>query len=201
MPRPLLTEAQRKETRKAIRAAAAKLYSENGLKDISARAVADAAGVSVGTIYSHFGSLAELMQSLWRQPVSGLISELIEKTAAITDPEERLRSLLTDYIGFSEDQNSVFRGAFLFVRPEAHEPPPQVALENDRFYGLFRNAILEGQRLGKFREGDADEFAQLVWSGVHGALALPVNFHRLALDKTRRPAEQMIDLLIGWLKN
>ena len=115
MPRPLLTEAQRKETRKAIRAAAAKLYSENGLKDISARAVADAAGVSVGTIYSHFGSLAELMQSLWRQPVSRLISELIEKTAAITDPEERLRSLLTDYIGFSEDQNSVFRGAFLFV--------------------------------------------------------------------------------------
>ena len=39
MPRPALTEEQRRETRRKIRRAAAELYAENGLADISARAV------------------------------------------------------------------------------------------------------------------------------------------------------------------
>ena len=76
MPRPALTEEQRRESRRRIREAASALYATSGLGDISARAIAKEAGVSVGTIYSHFGSLAELMQSLWRQPARKLVQQL-----------------------------------------------------------------------------------------------------------------------------
>ena len=60
MPRPALTEEQRRETRRQIRQAASDMYAENGLSDISARAIAKRAGVSVGTIYSHFANLTDL---------------------------------------------------------------------------------------------------------------------------------------------
>ena len=44
--------------------------------DWSFKEVAQEAGVSVGTVYSHFGSLSELMQSLWRRPARKLVQRL-----------------------------------------------------------------------------------------------------------------------------
>ena len=68
MARPTLTDEQRRATRQKIRKAASELHAELGIANISARGVAERAGVSVGTLYTHFGNLTTLMQSLWRQP-------------------------------------------------------------------------------------------------------------------------------------
>ena len=43
------------------------------------------------------------------------------------------------------------------------------------FYDLLRSALREGQAKGKVRPGGVDEMAQVLWAGVHGAHALPVN--------------------------
>ena len=75
MARPTLTKEQRAEIRSRIRKAATELYPESGLSDISARGIAKRAGVSVGTIYSYFDNLPELMQSLWIEPVRHLVKE------------------------------------------------------------------------------------------------------------------------------
>ena len=82
MPRPALTEEQRRATRRRIRRAASELYAEAGLSRISARAVAERAGVSVGTLYTHFDNLTDLMRSLWRAPVARLYEEMRD-----TNPE------------------------------------------------------------------------------------------------------------------
>ena len=109
MPRPALTEEQRQHTRQNIREAAAKLYADNGINNISIRAVAKLAGVSVGTVYAHFGSLSELLQSLWRRPVRRLVQHMLELKQSTTDPEQQLRLLLQAYVQFSEQQPLVFR--------------------------------------------------------------------------------------------
>jgi AcrR family transcriptional regulator len=64
VPRPALTDKQRRETRLRNFTAAAELCAENGFRDISARTIADKAGVSVGTLYTNFDNLKDLMQSL-----------------------------------------------------------------------------------------------------------------------------------------
>lgn len=201
MPRPALTDAQRRETRRKIRAAAAALHAESGLVDLSARAVAQRAGVSVGTLYSYFGSLSELMQSLWRQPARRLVDELEQICENEPVPIRRLRSLLEAYAGFSEEQRSVFRSAFLFVRPESQDPPAQVSLDEDRFFGLFRQAIIDGQTAGSIRHGEPDRLTQTVLSAVHGAIALPINLHRLALDSSPAIHESMIEVMLEWIQN
>ena len=200
MPRPALTEEQRRQIRRNIREAAARLHKDNGLSNISVRAVAQEAGVSVGTVYSRFGSLSELMQSLWRRPARKLVQRLTHLADEISDPVEQLRAYLTAYVQFSIAEPEVFRAAFLFVRPESAEPPPQVALKNDRFFQLYRTTIREGQRSGVFRDGDLDELTQLLLSAIHGSVALPINLHRLALDPSPRIPNLMVRTMLEWLE-
>lgn len=200
MPRPSLTDEQRREIRRSIRHAAATLHAKNGMKDISVRAIAEAAGVSVGTIYSHFGNLSDLMQSLWKQPARKLIQDLIDIAAAEPDPIVRLKEMFTSYVRFAHDNWSVYRGAFMYVRPEGHQPPPRIELDKDKMFSLLERAIQEGQEQHLIRSGEPEEIAQTLWSGIHGALALPMNFHRLALDESEHRVEPMFDLLFEWLQ-
>lgn len=200
MARPALTQEERRAIRRNIRQAAAELHAENGLSNISVRAVAKKAGVSVGTVYSYFGSLSELMQSLWRQPARKLVQEMSEIAHEIDSPAERLRTLLHAYVQFSVNEPQVFRSAFLFVRPESLEPPEQIDLADDRFFTLFTDAIKQGQEDGQFRDGDPDYLAQMIISAVHGSLALPVNLHRLGLHDGIDVAKQSVSAQLEWLQ-
>ena len=201
MPRPALTDEQRRAIRRKIREAAARLYADDGINKISVRAIAERAGVSVGTVYSHFGSLSELLQSLWRQPARRMVQQMIEETRELDDPVAQLRALLSRYARFAIEEPQVFRSAFLFVRPEAIEPPARVALADDDFFQLFRSAVGRGQQAGTFRDGDCDRLTQMVISAVHGALALPINWHRLALDTTPEVVDATISAQLDWLQS
>ena len=200
MPRPALTDEQRQHSRRNIRRAAAELYAAKGLSGISVRAVAQLAGVSTGTVYSHFGSLSELMQSLWRRPAAKLLENMVQIAEDKVDPTERLRSLLRAYVDFSEEHSQIFRSAFLFVRPPHLDAPKRFPLAKDRFFCLFANAISQGQQAEQFRQGDPLSHTQLVLAAVHGALALPVNLHRLALQDGPSAAMLAIDAQLQWLQ-
>ncbi len=200
MPRPALTDKQRSAIRRNIREAAANLYAQNGMANVSVRAIAEHADVSVGTVYSHFGSLSELLQSLWRQPARNLVEQMTQLAEDVSNPAEQLGVLLNTYIQFAVEEPEVFRNAFLFVRPKTLEPPEQVALADDKFFTLFRQAISRGQQECGFRPGDPNTLAQMVLSSVHGALALPINMHRLALLPGTSVAEQTIAAQLEWLQ-
>lgn len=199
MARPNHSKQQKEEIRNKIRAAASKLYKENGGTNITARKVATEAGVSTGTLYAYFDNLSEILQSLWREPVRRLIADMELLNNEIDCPKERLRALLLKYIEFSEQSASVFRNSFLFVRPEGIEPPPKVDLERDRFFQLFRTTLREGQRTGQFRKGELNELTQILLSAVHGSIALPINLHRLALDSSSNVPYKMVDTMLDWL--
>lgn len=199
MPRPALNEAQRREIRQRIRDAAAQLYAADGLGSISARAIAEQAGVSVGTIYSHFKNLPELMQSLWREPVRRLVSDLENAAAAQQEPLARLRGLLELYAAFAIKHQAVYRGAFMFVRPEAHDKPHAVPVAEAGIGKVFVAAIRDGQEQGVVRPGDPVTLAELLWAGLHGAQSLPVNVDRVAFSPPQVLTPHMVDLLLEWV--
>lgn len=199
MPRKPATEEQRAAIRKKIRDAARHVYREKGISGVSARAIAVAAGVSVGTIYSYFGDLATLMQSLWAEPLESINARFREIAASHVDPLERLRALMTAYVAVGADNPELYRSAFLFVRPAHLDQPNQDDPDSVVFVALVRRALLEGQNAGIVRSGSVDELAQLIWAGLHGSIALPINFDRIRFDDHQRISSQMIDLLIAQL--
>jgi len=193
MARPHATPEQREEIRRSIRKAAAELYRREGIAGISARSVAQRAGVSVGTIYAHFGDLTGLMQSLWTGHVERQNAVFRDVAALHAEPVARLRALLDAYLRFGIENAVLYRNAFLFVRPESQPAPEAATLAHADFPRLLLAAVREGQGKGSIVEGDPEALAQVLWSAVHGCLALPVNFDRIALQPPADLAQLTLD--------
>lgn len=196
MARPKASPEQRAQVRRSIQSAATELYREQGLSAISARAVATKAGVSVGTIYSYFGDLTGLMQSLWTGRIAQVEDEFRALAGQHLDPIERIEALLRAYLDFGINQAVLYRNALMFVRPTTLETPDQQSLSEFAFPTLLRAALLEGQSSGAIVEAEVDALVQVLWSGVHGALALPVNMDRLDLRDTNQIMEPMVSGLL-----
>jgi hypothetical protein len=137
------------------------------------------------------------MQSLWMEPVEAINAQLGELAAEIADPVQRLRALLSAYVAVALTRPQLFRGAFLFVRPDTLPKPDREPFEGAPFATLLTSTIREGQAKGTLREGDPQALAQLAWAGIHGCLALPVNFDRLDMADPARLAGRMIEVLVA----
>lgn len=196
MARPKATPEQRAEVRRSIQRAAAELYREVGLAGVSARAVAKKAGVSVGTIYSYFGDLAGLGQSLWEGRVAKQEDVFRSIAAAHEDPLARIQALLGAYLDFGIEQHELYRSVLLFVRPDGMGAPEKRPISAFAFPALLTAAIEEGQAAGKIRTGHAADLAQLLWSGVHGAIALPINLSRVELKPVEALRGEALDALM-----
>ncbi len=192
MPRPVITPEQRRETRERIRSAASSLVRQGNLESITIRAVAKQAGVSVGTIYKYFEDISDLGRSLWQEPVNQLRAQMSDIVDSTDDPAARIHNLLRAYAEFAREKHRVFRGAFLYVRPDSRPIPDQTALEEEPYFQFLTAAIIEGQETDAIVDGDPKMLAQLLWAALHGALALPINIERIAFD----PPEQIADAMI-----
>lgn len=205
MPRPTITPEQKDKMRSQIRAAAIRIINRKGLgpgdtrgyDEITIRDVIQEANISIGTFYKYFKNRQELGQSLWAEPVNKLKSDMQDDYDRAKDPIAKIRALLEHYVRFSVNNRRVFRGAFLFVRPEHHPAPEPIRLKEEIFYLKLCEAFEEGQSQGIFREFEANTMAQVFWAAIHGSLALPENLDRYDFDDPETLSSNMIQELLG----
>jgi len=200
MPRREATPEQKNEIRRAIRRAAAIVYNREGQSGISVRAIAKEAEVSIGTIYTYFGNLQGLLESLWNGPVERLAEELRTISQKTPDPLQRIRALLASYLAFARENAEIYRGVFLFVRPLGNPSAIKEPAENATLPALLSEAIAEGQAQGQIKSGEPDELAMILWGSLHGCLALPSNFGRLEFSDPDHITSGVIDFVMGGLK-
>lgn len=90
-------EAQARETRAAILAAALELFVSTGYTATTIQAIADRAGVAVQTVYAVFGNKRELLRQLIESSIAGdddpvPITERAEARAIAAEPDARRRA-------------------------------------------------------------------------------------------------------------
>jgi AcrR family transcriptional regulator len=200
MGRPALSDEQRKETRERIRNAALEVYREQGIEGVSIRNVAQRVGLAASAIYSYFSSRQSLVESLWLDPALTTVQHMVDVAAETSDPMQRIERILQIYVDFAHDNPDVYRGAFMFVRPESMEPPVAGNLNDLPFHVILRDAISEAQKAGGAGPGDPDLTAQALWAGVHGALALGVNIEHWKFSDSRKMTQAAIHLLLRGLR-
>ena len=200
MPRREATPEEKAQARTQIRKAAAAVYIREGLSAMSVRSIAKEAGVSVGTIYTYFGSVQGLMESLWSRPVTQMSEKLQRLADEIEDPVERIRTLLEAYIQFARDNANIYRGVFLYVRPLGKPSQLKDPAEDAVFPALLIRAIGEGQAQGQIRDGNPSDYAMKLWGSLHGCLALPNNFGRLEFEAPESITDGLVDLLVTALR-
>lgn len=201
MARPPASDEDRAKERRRIRQAAAAIHREEGIRAITVRAIAERAGISTGKIYSYYGNLGELLRSLWTEPVAKLNETLASVAEANPDPLARIEAILATYLNFARSNEDTYRGAFLFLRPRPLTRAEQRPASDVPLLGLLATAIADGQATGSIRPGSPDELAKLLWSGLHGAIALPINADLYALDPSQELATAMIDLLVSSIRS
>jgi AcrR family transcriptional regulator len=76
--------------RETIIAAATRQLAEHGYGGCSVAAVADRAGVAVGSVYQHFPTKADLVVHVFRQVVTREVEAVRAASAAAGDPAERV---------------------------------------------------------------------------------------------------------------
>lgn len=194
MSRPAFTPEQKNEVRRKIRDAALRLKSERK-GEITVRAVATEAGISVGAFYKYYENITELSRSLWSEPIQALRVKMQNRVADIEEPLERICILLTTYAEFEQEESAAFRNAFFFFRPPSMKKPEQLSLETDMFFSLLQEAVIEGQHSGQFKAGNASEMVQILWSAVHGALMLPITIDAYDFLPSQKMASNTIKFL------
>lgn len=74
------------------------LIAEQGLAATTARQIANAAGVSLGTITYHFASIDEILVQVLQAQTEQFERRRSTRLAGCSDPRERLRRFLTAYL-------------------------------------------------------------------------------------------------------
>lgn len=164
-------EREREEVRKKILDAARDLFASEGYDKVTMRGIAEAIEYSPTTIYNHFRDKANLVNALCEEDFSRLLG-LLQKQQPPDDPLDWIRQMGGAYARFGLENPNHYR--FMFMTPTefkaGHEH--ELSTSGQQAFGLLRLAVQKAIERGRFRPENATTMAQVLWAGLHGAVAL-----------------------------
>jgi AcrR family transcriptional regulator len=167
-------EREREEIRTRILDAARELFDSEGYEHVTMRRIAEAIEYSPTTIYNHFEDKDDLVRALCEEDFSRLLQVFREEEPP-ADPVEWIRRLARAYARFGLELPNHYR--FMFMTPHDKEKHGPVS-QGDQSFEMLRMAVARAIEAGQFRKGDVDTVSQVLWSSVHGAVALLITYPR-----------------------
>ena len=162
-------EREREEVRRRILDAAHHLFETEGYDRVTMRRIAEAIEYSPTTIYNHFEDKDDLVEALCHEDFSRLL-EAVGEHPAPEDPIECIRQFARAYAAFGLQNPNHYR--FMFMTANKFERAHEAAMPGQQAFGLFRAAVARAVEAGRFRPGNPDTMAQVLWASIHGAVAL-----------------------------
>lgn len=166
--------------------AAETLFRTRGLHGTTLEEIADAADVSIRTIYNHFGSKHGLYLASVERAVDLNKRYMDLAYQEELRPIEQILAAADAYLLFHLEHPGYFQMvAMPQLQPAVEEDEDareriahRVQTEVDRFAGLVQRAI----DVGDILPGEADEIATFMWGAWNGVIALTHRPDRLRLD-------------------
>jgi AcrR family transcriptional regulator len=194
---------EREETRERILDAARRMFVRHGYEATTMRAIADKIEYTPTAIYHHFRTKDALLTELASSDFRALAAAF-QRIGRIEDPIERLGRVGDAYVEFALAHPMQYQLMFMTAKPEGviantmlHGDPTQDA------YAFLRDACADAIASGKLRPDitDAEELAQILWSSVHGLLALQMIKKEgpIAWRDARKTARRINEAMMGGL--
>jgi len=166
MPRAALSQDQLEDFRESLCLEATRLFAENGYEGVTMRALAKRIGCSPMTPYRYFENKAEIFDTV-RAAGADRFAEAIETAVrSHSDHPARLRAMCLAYVEFAVAEPHAYRIMFELQQPTEHPNHKE-----RRSWYVMRAAVTEAIEEGCLN-GDPNVVAHLLWSGVHGIVAL-----------------------------
>ena len=139
--RPTKKDEQSTRSRERLVEAATRLFSERGYRDTSVQAIAEAAGISRGSIFWHFGSKDGLLSAVAEEAFRRWETETLVGDVGDARGLEAMRRALDSHKRFLRDDEDVLR-LFFVLMFEALGPRPELA---GRFAALHQGLRERGR--------------------------------------------------------
>jgi AcrR family transcriptional regulator len=170
-------EALRLATRTKIQTAAMRLFVRQGYGSTNVQHIADQAGISTGLLYRHYKTKDQLFEELVQFAMAGL-EALIAKFQTSDNPVEEL-SRFADEVHLDLSTGDELAHLLLLMTQSFFSTETdgrQAALKkiNSDLLQATAALIVQGQRQGKLREGEAFEMAQYFFSSIQGLAVMKV---------------------------
>ncbi len=181
-PRPKRADAQRKMN--SLLEAALEIFKETGV-DAPVRAIAERAGVGLGTVYRHFPQRSDLIKAVFQSRIDACADAAFE-LAGQHDPGEALAQWMQRYVDFVATKRGL--ATALHSGDPAYSALP--SLFNTRLLPALEGLLDSAVKAGAMRSGvDAEELLHAV-----------ANLCRVSHDKEPAYSRRMVALLVDGLR-
>ncbi len=136
-----------------ILTAALDLFVENSYHNVSVHHIQKHSGVSIGSIYKHFGGKEGIAKALYRHLLNEL-DEVIRDIQATTEPSPsaQCQELIRQLFSYTETHRNII--AFLFYSKHTEFLPHEKRLFETAPFIRIREIIQQGIKCGEFKETD-----------------------------------------------
>lgn len=177
---------RRERTAAAIVSAASRLFYEQGVAQTTTDEIAALAGVSVGSIYAHFGDKQTLFVTLCAQALA-LNEQYIANRAWSVSPVQRLLNTGDAYLRFAQEETEAFYLTTMRVR-EPSDSPVVHALEVEMTERIARIAQqISSDAAAAIEAGEIDpvpipQLLMYLWGSWAGVISLHLRVDQFKAD-------------------
>jgi AcrR family transcriptional regulator len=170
-------ERQKAELRQQILKAARDIVLRDGFAALTMRKIADAIEYAPGTLYLYFESRDEIAKQLCIQGYQELL-DFLQPVAAIADARDRLIAIAESYVCFGMTHAATYRLIFMEDPKITSAALAEVPIDASDGPGIqaFQLLVRVFDDLktnhGLVMEADSAQFAQLLWTSLHGIVSL-----------------------------
>jgi AcrR family transcriptional regulator len=179
------------------------MFVHHGYEATTMRAIAAEIKLTPTAIYHHFRGKEALLTELCGTDFRTLAAAL-RRIGQIEDAIDRLRRLGHAYVAFALEHPMQYQLMFMTRRPHLDDKAIGANDPDQDAYWFLRAICIEALAQGRFDAAfvDADEIAQILWSGLHGLLTLHIvkyDSHWMNWRDTQRTATHLMDALLTGL--
>ncbi len=178
-------EREKEEMRRRIVEAATQLFVNEGYEAASIRKIAAAIEYSPGAIYLYFKDKDDILFAIQEQGFETFLATMERIAGPETHPFKRLQKLGEAYMEFAARHPELYDLMFTIRAPmRAHKDEWSRGSSSFNFLRDTVRACVEG---GYIRGANLDALALMIWSQVHGLVALHMRSRLAMFPEEARP--------------
>jgi AcrR family transcriptional regulator len=199
MRRPLArtTGSDGEKTEAAVREAAVNLIARLGYEAMSMRQLAAEVGVQAAAPYRYFPTKEDLLFTLMREHMEGLIDAWEAARPAVADPAARLAAYVENHIAFHIERRHSTHVSNMELRSLSHDRLTQILRMRTAYEKELRAILRDGSEAGAFSVDDTGLTAMALIQMMTGVIVWFRPGERLSISEVTATYLSMTMRLVG----
>ncbi|CDX41605.1 TetR family transcription regulator [Mesorhizobium sp. SOD10] len=191
------TGSDGEKTEAAVREAAVNLIARLGYEAMSMRQLAAEVGVQPAALYRYFPTKEDLLFTLMREHMEGLLEAWSAARPANTDPVSQLAAYVENHIAFHIERRHATHVSNMELRSLSHERLTQILKMRTAYEKELRKILRDGAEAGAFEIDDTGLTAMALIQMMTGVIVWFRPGERLSIAEVTGSYLSMTMRLVG----